>query len=246
MQKKIVAGAILVILTIYFAGTYLEIGKHKEKLWLHRTNSLEKKAEFKHLYPNIEVDVVIRPIMEEDSPIIDVTHDEDESFNLSLAEYMPEMKDGQKMWVDIKNLDENTVDTLLKNLVRYCSDYNLSKSQFILESRNHHTLKTLTESGFYTSYYVDFPQPSELDENEISTVIDSLQHVCDTKNVKAISFPAWWYEPIKKNLNRDIDLLTWAHRDTQYEFLLNPFRRKVLNDEQVKVILLKAKGKHHR
>ena len=72
------------------------------------------------------------------------------------------------------------------------------------------------------------------------------KHIVDSSSVRAISFPYWWYPSIKKKLGRSIDLLTWKHRTTQFIFLLSHEGKKMLDDKQLKVILVKDKGKHHR
>ena len=61
-----------------------------------------------------------------------------------------------------------------------------------------------------------------------------------------MSFPGPWYSTLKEELDRPIDLLTWRHRTTQLEFFLLPMGRKMVNDPQLKVILVKDKGKYHR
>ena len=66
------------------------------------------------------------------------------------------------------------------------------------------------------------------------------------RQVHALSFPGWWYSTIKENLNRSIDLLTWKHRTTQWQLLLTPKGHKMLDDPELKVILVKDKGQYHR
>ena len=76
--------------------------------------------------------------------------------------------------------------------------------------------------------------------------MDTLRAVADSGDVRAISFPGWWYSTISERLDRDIDLLTWEHRKTQLEFFLIPGTDAMLNDNRLKVILIKDKGNYHR
>ena len=62
----------------------------------------------------------------------------------------------------------------------------------------------------------------------------------------ALSFPGWWYDEIHRHLHESIDLLTWKHRTTEAGLRLWPANLPLLKDPQVKVILIKSKGRFHR
>lgn len=227
----------VIVALVWCAISYLRVGNYKEKLWAHRVNSLEKRAEFKEMYPNIEVDVTIR----EDSLnniVLDITHDADTTFGLTLDEYMSEI--AGCMWVDVKNLSLENNSRVLEKFNSFIANNKLSKEQFIIESRCHEALELLTKNGYYTSYYVDF---KEIDDK----VVSHLEQVAGSGHVKALSFPSSQYKSIRGNVKNDsIGFLTWAHRDTQFQFLLNPFNMTMLNDDRLKVILIKTRGKFHR
>lgn len=234
----IIAGILLLIL---FLGIR-DIGQYPDKIWLHRCNSLEKLYEKEAKYPNIEVDIVIR-----NNHIFDVTHDIDTTFNLKIASYFDYMqeKDG-RMWMDIKNLTSENKLSVLSRLNMLINHFEIEKERLIIESSNWEALATFTENEFYTSYYVPFDEPDELDDEEIDSCINELQKIADSRAVCALSFPEDWYDEIKDKLDRPIDLLTWRHRDSQLEVLLTPSGRRMLNDPQLKVILVKDKGDYHR
>lgn len=234
----IIAG---ILLLIVFLGIR-DIGQYNNKIWLHRCNSLEKLYEKEAKYPNIEVDIVIR-----NNHIFDVTHDIDTTFNLKIASYFDYMqeKDG-RMWMDIKNLTSENKLSVLSRLNMLINHFEIEKERLIIESSNWEALATFTENEFYTSYYVPFDEPDELDDEEIDSCINELQKIADSRAVRALSFPEDWYDEIKDKLDRPIDLLTWRHRDSQLEVLLTPSGRRMLNDPQLKVILVKDKGDYHR
>lgn len=219
------------------------IGDYPEKIWLHRCNSLEKLHEKSHLYDNIEVDVVFR----DNDRIFDVTHDLDTTFHLKIDEYFDHFEEEQgQIWLDIKNLSASNKESILHKLNELCLKYTIRKERLIIESSSWKDLKLFTDNGYYTSMYVSFPNPSELNETEEDSCIHQLQQIVDTRSVKAISFPYWWYPDIKEELNRPIDLLTWKHRSTQFEFFMSYEGKKMLEDKQLKVILIKDKGNFHR
>lgn len=175
---------VLVAINLLAAFSMMSADVHKEKLWLHRTNSLEKLHEKEADFTNFEVDLVFR------DSVFDVTHDADTTFHLSLESYMPHIRRYHcRVWLDIKNLNPQNADCALFCLDSLVAKYRVDKSQFIVETRNISALSRFTDDGFYTSYYVDFPKPSALDEAAVDTCIAHLRRVADSGKVCALSFP---------------------------------------------------------
>lgn len=231
---------LVIVALVWCAISYLRVGNYKDKLWAHRVNSLEKRAEFRESYPNFEVDITIRQDSLGGALVLDVTHDEDTTFGLTFDEYLPELGKSEKVWLDVKNLSLDNNSQVLSKLDSLISAYGLYKQQFIVETRDYKALELLTKNGYYTSYYVDF---KKID----AEVAAHLDEVAGTGFVKALSFPSTQYGDIKDRVsNKDVDFLTWAHRDTQFQFLLNPLNLSMLDDARLKVILIKTRGHFHR
>ena len=93
---------------------------------------------------------------------------------------------------------------------------------------------------------MDLPRPSGLDADEQVTCLDSLQRVVNRNKVRALSFPVYWYQEIADNIEGPIDFLTWANHTPEYGLYADLYFKEILNDERVKVILVKSKGKYHR
>ena len=235
----IICAIIVICVTI---NAWYRIDNYPHKLWLHRCNSLEKWNEKADSYDNIEVDVVWR-----NDTGFDVTHDIDTSFNQKLPPFLQQLKaSGGKMWLDTKNLNTNNIARATDELNQLIAHNQLNKSQLIVESNDTNAINHLDKNGFYTSYYVNFDKPSELNENQIDSCLTMLQTIVDNTDCDAISFPSWWYDEIKEEMgNEDIDLLTWCHRTTQFELFVTPSCYEMLYDPQLKVILVKDKGEHH-
>ena len=215
---------------------------YPSKMWLHRVDSLEKYNEIGEKYPGIEVDVVLR-----DSGIPDITHDEDTTFGITLDEYFEELTTTeQHIWIDVKNLTEDNADDWLAWLEENTAEDNIDKDRIILESKNWQTLAKFTNAGWYTSCYIDLDKPSHISKEEIIHYTDSLEQIANSKCVKALSFPFWWYRSIKKYLDSDIDLLTWAHRSHPLELMFSPLGYRMRKDPQLSVILVKEKGTYHQ
>ena len=237
-------GGILLVFcaTVYCFWAWHYTAAYREKLWLHRCNSLEKLAEQSDRFANVEVDIIIRP-----DGLLDVTHDADTTFGLSIDPYFAHI--GQhhtRLWLDIKNVNADNVEKLRQHLDTLCRMYGVKQEQLIVESRDATALSHLTAAGYYTSYYVDFDKPSHLSRKEIDCCIRQLQSIAKSGKVRALSFPGWWYDEIHQQLGVPIDLLTWKHRSTEAEMRLWPGNFALLRDPQVKVILIKSKGKYHR
>ena len=240
--KWIISATALGLLLVYGLKAWSEIGDYPEKLWLHRCNSLEKMEEKEKVYDNVEVDLVYRG-----NGVFDVTHDADVSFGLKLDPYFAEIaKDDGHLWLDIKNVNLANCKEMDEDLDSLCQAYKVDKDQLIIEGGNVDALNFFTQDDYYTSYYVPFDKPSRLTDQEIEACVDSLRVIADSKKVKALSFPGWWYKDIKQTLHRPIDLLTWKHRTTQWEFFIQPIHYQMMKDNQLKVILIKSKGKYHR
>lgn len=125
--------------------------------------------------------------------------------------------------------------------------YNISKKRLIIESRNWQELGTFTRDGYFTSCYVDYDKPSRLSKGEIQQAIKQLQKVVTSGNVCALSFAGWWYDDIKQAFaNQPIALQTWEHRKNQFELFFSARGKRMIEDPQLQVILVKDKGHYHR
>lgn len=220
-----------------------QTGKYPDRLWLHRANSLEKWQEFSALYPNAEIDITVR-----EDAVLDVTHDEPVSFGLSADRYIQALAhNDRRLWLDIKNLTPPNAPRVIERLDSMLAQAHADRTRLIIESDNAEALGMFKQRGYYTSYYVRYDNPAQLTPAELATALNQLRKVADSGQVSALSFPIHWYATLHEQLHRpDIDLLTWDHHTRQWTFLLLPWKRALLNDPQLKVILLKKKGAHHR
>ena len=220
-----------------------QTGKYPDRLWLHRANSLEKWQEFAALYPNAEIDITVR-----EGAVLDVTHDEPVSFGLSADRYIQALAhNDRRLWLDIKNLTPPNAPRIIERLDSMLALAQADRRRLIIESDNAEALGMFKQRGYNTSYYVRYDNPSQLTPAELAAALSQLRKVADSGQVSALSFPIHWYATLHEQLHRpDIDLLTWDHHTRQWTFLLLPWKRALLNDPQLKVILLKKKGAHHR
>ncbi len=233
-----------VAIAAYVLRAWMMVDSHPDKLWLHRTNSLEKLHEMAERYVGFEVDVCLRP-----DGTIDVTHDDYVSFGLALDAYFPVLGADVRhhMWIDVKNLDEENVSAFHARIDSLCSAHHVRRERLIIESPQWKLLRQLTEKGYYTSCYVTASRPSRLDEMQMDSVLQHLHAVAQSGAVRALSFPEYWYSSLKDELlDTPVDYLTWKHHSSQFGFMLLPQSRSMLEDERLKVILVRDKGRFHR
>lgn len=247
MQMKLrnlafgVAGIFLALALYFTVDAWMNVGRYPQKVWLHRCNSIEKLHQMGDLYPNVEVDVVFR------GNVFDVTHDIDVSFGLDLEEYFAHFSRNEgKMWLDVKNLAPENRDTMLAVLNSLVQRYGVARERLVVESPQWKLLDDFTKEGFYTSMYVAYDKPENLSGRELQGCIEDLRRVVDSGCVRAISFPYWWYSAIKGSLERSVDMLTWKHRSGHFLFMLSGEGKRMLEDTQLKVVLVKDKGDFHR
>lgn len=233
---------ICLIYNLFWGILYMQRDEFSDKIWLHRCNSLEKLNEQRYKYSNVEVDLVFR-----ENGKLDVTHNPDTTFGLFVDSYFSFLKNNDgRIWLDIKNLNPDNQYEMLTELNYLTSTYHVDKNRLIIESPDWRSLHLFTLNGYYTSCYVPYDKPNRLSKEELNSCIVELQDIADSKFVRALSFPGWWYAPIKQNLKRSIDLLTWKHRTVRLELFSLPSGRRMAKDPQLKVILIKDKGKYHR
>ncbi len=231
------------VLLMYSLAAWHYTAPYRPKLWLHRCNSLEKMQEHRERFRNVEVDLVFR----EATGRFDVTHDLDTTFHLSLRPYIQQAaRQGSRLWLDVKNLTPANANAALARLDSLCAECGMKPDSLIVESRHPELLLPFTRRGYFTSFYVPYDKPSRLTPAETDSAVAHIRRVAQSGQVRAVSFPAWWYSPLRGQLPAGVAMLTWLHRSTEAEVRLWPAHFPLLTDPQVKVVLVKSKGKYHR
>lgn len=223
-------------------GNTLVVQRNIDRLWLHRTNTVEKLYEFENRYRHFECDVLFQPEAGE----FCISHDE--LTPVSLRPYLVFLgkNPDRRLWLDFKNLTAENSRAADSLLTAWLESYAVEKAQLIVESRDWPALRRFTDEGYYTSCYLDIPgfdrsMPAALRAH----VLDSIAAIASGGAVKALSFPASYY-PHLRDRDYPVDLLTWEHRRWPWQLPLLPRSRALLNDDRVKVILVKQKGHYHQ
>ena len=244
MKRRLVAAFLLVLclplLTIPLCNDKV-VDHYIDKIWLHRTNTIEKLHEFEDEYKNFECDVLFVPELDD----FRIGHDTPSSQSLGLyLDYLGRNSE-RELWVDLKNLTEANCRQAELLLTAMLARAGADKEQLIVESRDWKALRLFTEQGYYTSCYLDIPRLDEMSDDERTQRLDSVQRVARSGAVSAVSFPASYYVFLR-DLDFPIDMLTWEHRRWAWQLPFFSRSRAILKDNRVKVVLVKEKGHHHQ
>lgn len=212
-----------------------------DKIWLHRTNTIEKLHEFEGEYKNFECDVLFVPELSDFRTGHDTPSPESLGLYLDFLGKNPE----RELWVDLKNLTEANCRQAESLLTSMLARSGASKEQLIVESRDWKALRHFTQEGYYTSCYLDIPNLDEMSDRERNERLDSIQQIARSGAVEALSFPASYYGFLR-DLDFSVDLLTWEHRRWAWQLPFFSRSRAILKDGRVKVVLVKEKGHYHQ
>lgn len=165
------------------------VRRYIDKIWLHRTNSIEKLHEFEQEYKNFECDVLFLT----DSATFEIGHDEPSGEPLKpYLDFLGANPD-RELWLDLKNLNESNCIQAETTLTGLLAQRDVDKDQLIIESRDWKALHHFTQEGYYTSCYLDIPHIDELSDAECLHRLDSIQQIAHSGAVSALSFPASYY-----------------------------------------------------
>ncbi len=217
------------------------VDRYADKIWLHRTNTVEKLAEFEDEYLHFECDVQFL----DSACRYEIGHDE--PGGVALRPYFDFLSDHphRRLWLDVKNLSEMNYVAAESALTQLLAESGADKTQLIVESPYWRGLRHFTQRGYYTSCYLQIPRFKELSSEELSRALDSIQHIAHSAAVSAISFPASYYSLLREQ-DWTVDLLTWEHHRWAWQLPFSARARAILADNRVKVVLVKEKGAYHQ
>ena len=132
----------------------------ENKLWFHKTKTIEQLQNAVKQFPGVEFDVVFG----EGTEYFDVRYTGEAITGVDLIKYfgsLPNPKD-YYFWVDFKNLSMENVDKAITRLKYVVDKFDLLE-HVIIEYRDHKALGLVTEAGFFTCYWVPHGEYKEED-----------------------------------------------------------------------------------
>jgi hypothetical protein len=181
------------IFTLLFSNQILQF-LFKEKIWAHKTNTINRLNEAKNQFSGVELDVVFYI----DSNSFDVNHPPDKSEHLSLKKYFHSQLNHENFyyWLDFKNLNQaNHLDAANK-LDSLAKLFNIDAKRVIVESSHPYFLSPFLEKGFNTSYYLP-TNLNKLNKKDLDATLKSIKEKINSNNNTYISSNMIDYEILK-------------------------------------------------
>lgn len=217
------------------------------KFWAHRCNDTRKAEEMMTKYKGVELDIIFCPTG--DGGSFEVSHDSQPALEHPLDSFFALLASSQRTncWLDFKNLNKETVKPALHEIERLVTKYQIDKKHLIVESSNYALLGAFRRQGYYTSYYCPVNDKRYLDTNAHNAEYTRLvNNAVKSGNVDAVSFPISYYSLVK-GANVSVDYLTWyVGYHGWIDFYFDQKLKSVLQDQQVKVILVSANSRYNR
>lgn len=202
------------------------------KLWLHRVNSFARLLEATKEYKGMEIDIHY----DATNNNFYIAHDPYPENYIYLDEFLSSIGNIEDyyIWLDFKNLKEENHEYGLNCLTTICKELQIDLGNIIVESKNAHYLSEYTLSGFNTSYYLPIFDPYEVSDEKIRKYALEIDSMLMKSNVTFVSADYKLYHFIKEYFPETSMLLWQTHSN-----LLAPYlRKKILNDPNVKVLLI--------
>lgn len=203
----------------------------KDKIWLHRANSIEQAKQFQYDYAGLEIDVHYNDSLQ----TFLIKHDADDSVSLPINEWCRALEDPSQLgiWFDFKNLNAKNCEASLQCLKTLRETYHLNGKLYV-ESGAYRELPPFREAGFLTSFYIPYFQP---DTDDSATYHKHRQRIQRAVNsgVNAISGFEGQYQFMKQEFPEQTKLIWCVNPDRRY---LTKVINTIGSDSLVDVLLL--------
>ena len=237
----------------YFYHEKLNLNTLKERgelsrVFPHRTNTTGAlKTILYNGCNSFELDLVFKGMG--DTSYFEVGHGENEMTGMKFEEMLRISKDYgiQKIWLDIKNINEQNLSSVLHRLLTLDKTYNLKPKLIVETSMTSEAFATIRASGFHTSYYLP-THYQELDDAGKAKVANEIAQQVRLQKVGAVSFDFALYPFVKKFIEPQLDSAIVYHTwNVTMGFEQPDLMQKLANsayyqDPRVKTILIKYKN----
>lgn len=230
------------------SGQQLDSMGQSARVYPHRVNTLGKLANV--LYngtTGIELDVFFKE--NEHGKFFEVGHDNEAKAGMWLIEYLEKLKNRriEKIWLDIKNLDEANVRQALARLEELNNMFGIKSTAIVESGCTDAVFSEMAAAGFHTSFYL----PTWIKDKNTSEWLKLARQYANQLNgqkVSAVSFDAGLYPFVKDQLepllNSDVVYHTWdlslEMADPKFKSIL--LTKAYFEDERVHSILARYRS----
>jgi hypothetical protein len=207
-----------------------------ERIWAHRVNSIERYEILKDKFHGFETDIMY----DDSTQSFWVYHPpRPEGDLLSLEEYLQHVDfNTENLWLDTRGIDTSNMHRAL-NALAYLSDSIRIRYPFIVELYDIPTAKLFAENGFSVTLNVSERLQQRLLTN--NALKDSLDSVLQAVHYVSQDFS---YVPHLKRFFPNKEILTW--RPDFKAFIDTKEIQQLLDDPQVRVVLVSIKSRYYR
>jgi hypothetical protein len=227
-------------LAILYANTTISF-LFKDKILVHRVNSVEKLLEVKDNYAGVEFDVMYDSV----SNFLDVNHPPAPSIQLDISDYLSNSSSskGTIYWIDFKNISALNKDISLLKLNKIAEDLNIPKNRIIIETTLPKFIKGFKKEGYLTSYYLP-PYLHTQEKDSLAYYIAEIEVTSKKYATDYISFNYKDYSIIKEYFP-NTKKLSWFTGEVSFIKKLpsKGMLYTILLDKNVDYVLLPYKGK---
>ena len=206
---------------------------NKNKNWKKAVNTKEQMNELNMENVGFECDVYF----DTGARSFDVHHDPDKNINYGLEDLLQlyqQKKLQASIWLDIKNLGDSNAQSVLQSLLELRNKYQL-QNKLLVESGRADLLTAFSDSNFFTSYYVPFFNPYNINKEEMNVWVDSISSAICKSKINALSGYYFQYSFLNHYFPQ-YPVLSWT--DNSLFSLVNfLFKRKLNADQSIFIVL---------
>jgi heptose-I-phosphate ethanolaminephosphotransferase len=166
-----------------------------------------------------------------------VHHDPDKNMGYSLDNLLLSYQQKQlraSIWLDIKNLDDSNMGSVLRSLIDIRNKDKL-QNKILVESGKADLLTAFSDSGFFTSYYVPFFNPYKISKDEMNLMADSIASIISKSKINALS--GYYFQcSFLNHYFPQYPVLTWID-NADFSLVNFLFKRKINADKSIFIAL---------
>jgi hypothetical protein len=181
------------------------------------------------------------------TPYFEVGHDISDMHGVSFESYLKLARGKHivKIWMDIKNINRNNVDDVLRRLNYLDKKYDIKDILIFETSSTLPEVRKISDEGYHTSYYLPSDVLSSVAKMSMPDMVNEARRIkrqIELQHLKAISFPniLYWFvkscvEPI---ISGNIVYHTWGgYRLRKKDELSYIQHENIYNDDRIKTII---------
>lgn len=211
----------------------------KDKLAIHRANTIFKARQGQKLgMNNLEVDLRIQNDASGQINLI-VGHDSKSDTGMPFETWLTNLTMRPDfIWLDVKNLDASNAQQTLKFFEDLDKKYGLKKVS-LFESSNADQLKSFSDAGWETSYYLPWAKLIEAEKNSDKKIFEGTANTVRANEICAVSYDLAADEVVHRQLfpllPKNTSMYAW---NTSYSFISPDLHEQVAHLGHLKKLLV--------